>query len=80
MATDVASTSMGKALGSWFSPGWIGKFNSGAQRSARELEDSLSGTKNMRLARGFEGTAELQGHGGNGHARRPLLAVPSAAD
>jgi hypothetical protein len=36
---------MGKALGSWFSPMWIGKFANDAQRSARELEDSLSTRK-----------------------------------
>ena len=36
---------MGKALGSWFSPRWIGKLANDAQRSARELEDSLSTRK-----------------------------------
>jgi hypothetical protein len=45
MATAVASTSHGQGTGSWFSPRWIGKFANDAQRSAKELEDSLSTRK-----------------------------------
>jgi hypothetical protein len=79
MAIAVASTSLGQGTGVVVQPQVDWQI---CQRCAKKCKGARGLAQHKKACDRREAlrVQQLQGHGGNGHARRPLLAVPSAAD